>query len=120
MSKSEKAQAWRKRAQENLEVAGRLAAAAKPSVYAAVSRMYYSLYQSVCAMLIEGGLAVPGHNHGDVWQAADKVQPGLFSDLQELHSWRRKADYATGEIPLDVARKLIANYSSLTRKLSES
>ncbi|MBM4061987.1 MAG: hypothetical protein FJ265_12960 [Planctomycetes bacterium] len=120
MSKAEMVAAWRKRALENLEVAGRLLAIARPAVYAAVSRMYYSLFQAVCARLLEKGLAVPGQNHGEVWQAADTLQPGLFFDLQDLHSWRRKADYATGEIPLAIARDLVANYTTRTRELTAS
>lgn len=51
-----------------------------------------------------------------MWLAVDDLRPGSYFELQELHSWRRKADYAIGVIPGDKARELIAKYSTLARE----
>ena len=110
-------EAWGIRARENLLAAGYLAARTPPLLLPAVSRIYYACFQAACAMLVKAGRQPDTRNHGSVWLAADGMRPGIFFRLQGLHSWRRKADYATGEIPPDKARALIGTYSTLTREL---
>lgn len=110
-------ESWRLRARENLAAAVSLAGTEPPSVHAAVSRIYYALFQAVCRVLLAKDLGRPGGDHGAVWRAADTFQAGLYGQLQDLYSWRRKADYATGHVPVQTARQLVADYSQLTRDL---
>ncbi|HLQ37865.1 MAG TPA: hypothetical protein VK348_08695 [Planctomycetota bacterium] len=89
-------EAWCERSRQNLRAAGYLAARNPPLLYPAVSRIYYACYEAACALLLANHRRPKAENHGAVWRAIDDIRPGLFFELQELHSWRRKADYAVG------------------------
>lgn len=120
MAREDQIDAWRRRAKENMAVAISLAGDHPPRIYAAVSRLYYGVFQSVCWLLLAKNLATPSHNHGEVWRAADSLRSGLCGQLQDLHSWRRKADYASGEVPLKTVQGLVVQFSQLTQELCKT
>lgn len=83
----------------------------------AVSRLYYACFQAVMASLLDRDLMPDMASHGEVWRAAEALRPGLGRDLQDLHGWRRKADYATGVITTHAARELLGHHLGICTTL---
>ncbi len=83
-----------------------------PLVFPAISRLYYATFQATVAAITRTGPRAPEH-HGDVWHAAETIQPGLGNLLRELYKWRRCADYSAGPIRLDEARDLVSHYTTV-------
>jgi len=103
---------WQTRARQNLRAAMLLVARHPPLVYPAISRLYYATFQATLAALGPAAGHVAG-NHGDVWEAADRLRPGLGNLLRDLYKWRRCADYAAGSIRLGEARGLVSHYTTI-------
>ena len=109
---------WELRASQNLKTATLLACRSTPLFLPAVSHIYYAGFQASHAFLHRTHKTLPSDaTHGNLWEAVNKLRPGLGNDLRDLHSWRRKADYATGLIPDERARELIEQFATVTRSL---
>lgn len=107
---------WAVRARQNLRAALFCVARQPGLPYAAVSRVYYALFQATMAWLLAEGLA-PDLHHAAVWRAAESMRQGLGRDLWRLYTWRRRADYATAEISEARGRQLVADHAALCREL---
>lgn len=61
----------------------------------------------------------PSADNVAAWRqrAANRVRVGLEARLRRLYPWRLAADYATRELPPELARELVARYSQLVREL---
>ena len=88
-----------------------------PCPHAAVSRLYYALFQAVCRVLVLRDGTRPSAKHRELWLAANTIRDDLYRHLQDLYAWRRKADYASGEVPATKATQLVADYYKLTNDL---
>ena len=84
--------------------------------FPAVSRIYFATLQATAAMLHAN--AGNGIEHdGDVWRAAEREREGLGAALWRLYRWCRRADYATGDIDVQHARRLVDEHAAICRSL---
>jgi uncharacterized protein (UPF0332 family) len=116
---SDRADAWGLRASQNLQAASLLAARHPALLLPAVSRIYYACFQAACAALAARRTRF-GESHGELWRAAERMSPGVGRRIWWLYKWRLRADYATGEIPDEQARSLVAEYATLAADLGVS
>jgi uncharacterized protein (UPF0332 family) len=73
----------------------------------AVSRAYYGAFHSAQAFLRNVKIAMPS-SHGAVWQTLISCQDQALmiagSDLQDLHSNRRRADYDLNDLKIETQK----------------
>jgi hypothetical protein len=117
MNQGRSGAAWRERARQNAKAASVLSARNPSLPFPAVSRLYYACFQAVVANLLQAGHVPRVDSHGEVWRAAESIRPGLGGDLQDLYGWRRKADYATGDVTEQIMRELVTQYLSVCASL---
>lgn len=114
--------AWFKRAQDSWSAANALLGSEQPMAYSAVSRLFYAVMQGSKARLLwnrKQPREIPASHLGFIAYLG-RVDRELGASLNELWSYRLKADYCDDEVTEAQARELLQDNQSVASKLQLS